>query len=207
MNAAILGKKIGMTSLFTEDGEQIPCTVILAGPCSVTQIKTMATDGYEAVQIGYDEVSEKALNRPELGHLKKAGVSPMRTLKEFRGLTKQVNLGDQLTVEQFAKGDKVKVSGTSKGKGFQGVVKRHHFGGVGMATHGQSDRQRHPGSIGSSSYPSRVFKGIRMAGRMGGKRISVRNIEIVDVLPEKNILFVKGGIPGCPNTLIEIIKL
>ncbi len=207
MNAAILGKKIGMTSLFTADGEQIPCTVILAGPCSVTQIKTIATDGYEAVQIGYDEVSEKALNRPELGHLKKAGVSPMRTLKEFRGLTKQVNLGDQLTVEQFAKGDKIKVSGNSKGKGFQGVVKRHHFGGVGMATHGQSDRQRHPGSIGSSSYPSRVFKGLRMAGRMGGKRISVRNIEIVDVIPEKNILFVKGGIPGCPNTLIEIIKL
>lgn len=207
MNAAILGKKIGMTSLFTEDGEQIPCTVILAGPCPVTQVKTLATDGYEAVQIGYDEVSEKALNRPKLGHLIKAGVSPIRTLKEFRGLTKQVNLGDQLTVEQFAKGDKVKVSGTSKGKGFQGVVKRHHFGGVGMATHGQSDRQRHPGSIGQSSYPSRVFKGIRMAGRMGGKRISVRNIEIVDVLPEKNILFVKGGIPGCPNSLVEIIKL
>lgn len=207
MNAAILGKKIGMTSLFTEDGEQIPCTVILAGPCPVTQVKTLTTDGYEAVQIGYDEVSEKALNRPKLGHLKKAGVSPIRTLKEFRGLTKQVNLGDQLTVEQFAKGDKVKVSGTSKGKGFQGVVKRHHFGGVGMATHGQSDRQRHPGSIGQSSYPSRVFKGIRMAGRMGGKRISVRNIEIVDVLPEKNILFVKGGIPGCPNSLVEIIKL
>ena len=170
MNAAILGKKIGMTSIFTEDGLQIPCTVILAGPCPVTQVKTMDNDGYAAVQIGYDEVSEKALNKPEMGHLKKAGVSPMRTLKEFRGLEKELNIGDQLTVEQFTIGDKVRVSGTGKGRGFQGVVKRHHFRGVGMATHGQSDRQRHPGSIGSSSYPSRVYKGIRMAGQMGNKR-------------------------------------
>ncbi|MDD3124555.1 MAG: 50S ribosomal protein L3 [Candidatus Kapabacteria bacterium] len=207
MNAAILGKKIGMTSIFTEDGLQIPCTVILAGPCPVTQVKTMDNDGYAAVQIGYDEVSEKALNKPEMGHLKKAGVSPMRTLKEFRGLEKELNIGDQLTVEQFTIGDKVRVSGTGKGRGFQGVVKRHHFRGVGMATHGQSDRQRHPGSIGSSSYPSRVYKGIRMAGQMGNKRVSVRNIEVVDVMPDKNILFVKGGIPGCNNSLVEIIKL
>lgn len=207
MNAAILGKKIGMTSIFTDDGLQIPCTVILAGPCPVTQIKTMDNDGYAAVQIGYDEVSEKALNKPEMGHLKKAGVSPMRTLKEFRGLEKEFNIGDQLTVEQFTVGDKVRVSGTGKGRGFQGVVKRHHFRGVGMATHGQSDRQRHPGSVGSSSYPSRVYKGLRMAGQMGNKRVSVRNIEVVDVMPEKNILFVKGGIPGCNNSLVEIIKL
>lgn len=207
MDAAILGKKLGMTSLYTEDGEQIPCTVILAGPCPVTQVKTIENDGYEAIQVGYDEVAEKALNKPELGHLNKAGVKPVRTLREFRGFNRQLNLGDRLTVEQFAKGDKVKVSGNSKGKGFQGVVKRHHFGGVGMTSHGQSDRQRHPGSIGSSSYPSRVFKGLRMAGRMGGKKVSVRNVEIVDVLADKNILFVKGGIPGCTNALIEIIKL
>ena len=131
----------------------------------------------------------------------------MRTLKEYRGLEKELNIGDQLTVEQFTIGDKVRVSGTGKGRGFQGVVKRHHFRGVGMATHGQSDRQRHPGSIGSSSYPSRVYKGIRMAGQMGNKRVSVRNIEVVDVMPDKNILFVKGGIPGCNNSLVEIIKL
>lgn len=207
MNAAILGKKLGMTSLYTEEGEQIPCTVILAGPCPVTQVKTVENDGYEAVQIGYEEVAEKALNKPEIGHLQKAGVSPMRTLREFRGLTTEANLGDMLTVEQFQIGDKVKVSGTSKGKGFQGVMKRHHFGGVGMTSHGQSDRQRHPGSIGASSYPSRVMKGLRMAGRMGGKKVSVRNVEIVDVLADKNILLVKGGIPGSTNALIEIIKL
>lgn len=207
MNAAILGKKLGMTSLYTEEGEQIPCTVILAGPCPVTQVKTVENDGYEAVQIGYEEVAEKALNKPEIGHLQKAGVSPMRTLREFRGLATEANLGDILTVEQFQVGDKVKVSGTSKGKGFQGVMKRHHFGGVGMTSHGQSDRQRHPGSIGASSYPSRVMKGLRMAGRMGGKKVSVRNVEIVDVLADKNILLVKGGIPGSTNALIEIIKL
>ncbi len=207
MNAAILGKKLGMTSLYTEDGEQIPCTVILAGPCPVTQVKTKENDGYEAVQIGYEEVAEKALNKPEIGHLQKAGVQPVRTLREFRGLAKEFNLGDNLTVDQFSAGDKVKISGTSKGKGFQGVVKRHHFSGVGMSTHGQSDRQRHPGSIGSSSYPSRVLKGLRMAGRMGGKKVSVRNVEIVDVLADKNILLVRGGIPGCTNALIEIIKL
>lgn len=207
MDAAILGKKLGMTSLFTEQGQQIPCTVILAGPCPVTQVKTFEADGYEAVQIGFDEVKEKALSKPEIGVFKKAGLNPMRTLKEFRGYGKEVKVGDALTVEQFKPGDKVKVSGTGKGRGFQGVVKRHHFGGVGMQTHGQSDRQRHPGSVGASSYPSRVIKGMRMAGRMGGKRISVRNIEVVDVMPEKNILFVKGGIPGCPNSLVEVIKL
>ncbi len=207
MNAAILGKKLGMTSIYNADGEQIPCTVILAGPCPVTQLKTIENDGYEAVQIGFDEVAEKAINRPEIGHLKKAGVKPMRVLREFRGLQAQFNLGDQLTVEQFSIGDKLKISGKSKGKGFQGVIKRHHFGGVGMQTHGQSDRQRHPGSIGSSSYPSKVIKGMKMAGRMGGKNVSVRNVEVIDVLLEKNILFVKGGIPGSTNALIEIIKL
>lgn len=207
MNAAILGKKLGMTSIYNNNGEQIPCTVILAGPCPVTQLKTIENDGYEAVQIGFDEVSEKAINKPEIGHLNKAGVKPLRTLREFRGSTKEFNLGDTLTVEQFSIGDKLKISGKSKGKGFQGVIRRHHFGGVGMQTHGQSDRQRHAGSIGSSSYPSKVIKGMKMAGRMGGKKVSVRNVEVVDVLLEKNILFVKGGIPGCTNALIEITKL
>jgi large subunit ribosomal protein L3 len=207
MNAAIIGKKLGMTSIFAEDGTQIPCTVVLAGPCPVVQVKTVETDGYSSIQIGFESLAEKKLNKPELGHFKKAGVTPQRTLKEFRGFNKDFQVGEELTVEQFAKGDKVRISGDGKGRGFQGVVKRHHFGGVGMATHGQSDRQRHPGSIGSSSYPSRVFKGLRMAGRMGGKRVTVRNIEIVDVLPEKNILFVKGGLPGAVNSLLEIIKL
>ncbi len=207
MNAAILGKKLGMTSIFTDKGEQIPCTVILAGPCPVVQVKTMDNDGYEAVQLGFDEIAERKVTKPEMGHFNKAGVKAQRTLKEFRDFKKEVNVGETLTVEQFVKGDKVKVVGTSKGRGFQGVVKRHHFGGVGMATHGQSDRQRHPGSIGSSSYPSRVFKGIRMAGRMGGKQVSVRNIVIVDVLPEKNVILVKGGLPGPVNSLLQIIKL
>lgn len=207
MNAAILGKKLGMTSIFTDKGEQIPCTVILAGPCPVVQVKTMDNDGYEAVQLGFDEIAERKVTKPEMGHFNKAGVKAQRTLKEFRDFKKEVNVGETLTVEQFVKGDKVKVVGTSKGRGFQGVIKRHHFGGVGMSTHGQSDRQRHPGSIGSSSYPSRVFKGIRMAGRMGGKQVSVRNIVIVDVLPEKNVILVKGGLPGPVNSLLQIIKL
>lgn len=207
MNAAILGKKLGMTSIFTETGEQIPCTVILAGPCPVVQVKTVENDGYEAIQLGFEPKEERKLNKPELGHFKKAGVTPQRTLKEFRGLTKEVKVGEELTVEQFVKGDKVKVVGKSKGRGFQGVIKRHHFGGVGMTTHGQSDRQRHPGSIGSSSYPSRVFKGLRMAGRMGGKQVSVRNLVVVDVLPEKNVILIKGGLPGPVNSLLEIIKL
>jgi len=207
MNAALLGKKIGMTSLFANDGTHIPCTVIEAGPCPVVQIKTNDTDGYSAVQVGYGEIADKKVSKPSLGHFEKNGLKPNRMLKEFRDLNVEAEIGTDLTVDQFKVGDKVKISGKSKGRGFQGVVKRHHFGGVGMSSHGQSDRQRHPGSIGQSSYPSRVLKGLRMAGRMGGTRTSIRNIEIVDVIPEQNLLLVKGSVPGPINSVLEIVKL
>jgi len=204
--SALLGKKLGMTSVYNDKGDQIPVTVIEAGPCPVIQVKTKSTDGYSAVQIGFGEIAVRKINKPLEGHFKKSGVEPVRHLKEFRHLAETLNVGEILTVEVFQKGDKVKVSGTGKGRGFQGVVKRHHFGGVGMATHGQSDRPRAPGSIGSSSYPSRVFKGLRMAGRMGGKRISTRNLEIIDIMPDTNILLVKGNVPGAINSLVEIVK-
>lgn len=204
--SALLGKKLGMTSVYNDKGDQIPVTVIEAGPCPVVQVKTKDTDGYSAVQIGFGEIAARKINKPLGGHFQKSGVEPTRHLKEFRHLAETLALGEVLTVEVFQKGDKVKISGTGKGRGFQGVVKRHHFGGVGMATHGQSDRPRAPGSIGSSSYPSRVFKGLRMAGRMGGKRISTRNLEIIDIMPESNILLVKGNVPGAINSLVEIVK-
>lgn len=205
--SAILGRKLGMTSIFTEDGVFVPCTVIEAGPCPVVQVKTTEQDGYEAVQIGYEPIPERKVNRPRAGHFAKHEVAPSRHLKEFRQLVAKVKNGDVITVESFETGDKVKVSATSKGKGFQGVVRRHHFGGVGMTTHGQSDRPRAPGSIGSSSYPSRVFKGMRMAGRMGGTRISVRNLTILRVMPEQNLILIKGSIPGAMNSVVEIVKL
>lgn len=204
--AAILGKKVGMTSLYADDGTHIPCTVIEAGPCPIVQIKDKDKDGYSAIQIGYGKISEKNTTRPYKGHFEKAGVTPVKYLKEFRDPAASYEAGQMLTVEQFAKGDKVKVSAKSKGKGFQGVMKRHHFGGVGMSTHGQSDRQRHPGSVGQSSYPSRIIKGVRMAGRMGGKRVSVKNLEVVEIIKEQNILLIKGSVPGAPNTIIEIVK-
>ena len=207
MNAALLGKKLGMTSLFTETGIHVPCTVIEAGPCPVVQIKTLEKDGYSAVQVGYGKKEKKKVNKPLLGHFTKSGVDPTTLLKEFRDLNLEVQIGLELTVDQFKKGDKVKVSGNSKGRGFQGVVKRHHFGGVGMTSHGQSDRMRAPGSIGSSSYPSRVFKGLKMAGRMGGKQTSIRNLEIVDVIPEQNLILIKGSVPGAINSVLEIVKL
>lgn len=207
MNAALLGKKIGMTSLFTEAGTHVPCTVIEAGPCPVVQVKTVERDGYTAVQVGYGEINDKKVNKPLKGHFEKKGVKPTRMLKEFRDLSVDVEVGKELTVEQFKVGDKVRVSGDSKGHGFQGVVKRHHFGGVGMSSHGQSDRQRHPGSIGQSSYPSRVFKGLRMAGRMGGVKRTIRNLEIVDVIPEQNLILIKGSVPGAINSVLEIVKL
>lgn len=205
--SALLGRKIGMTSIFTEDGAFVPCTVIEAGPCPVTQVRTLEKDGYTAAQIGFGLIAERKVNKPRAGHFAKANTAPVRHLKEFRQLANTVALGDILTVETFVVGDKVKVSATSKGRGFQGVVKRHHFSGVGMATHGQSDRPRAPGSIGSSSFPSRVFKGLRMAGRMGGTRITTRNLTILRVMPESNLLLVKGSIPGAPNAIIEIVKL
>lgn len=207
MKSAILGKKVGMTSIYNDQGVATPVTVIEAGPCPVVSIRTQERDGYSAIQLGYGTIRENKINKPEAGHFKKAGVTPVRHLKEFRNLNKEYEIGAEVTVEEFKVGDKVKVSGTSKGRGFQGVVKRHHFGGVGMQTHGQSDRQRHPGSIGSSSYPSRVFKGLRMGGRMGGKKISVRNIQIYDILPERNIILLKGSVPGPKNTLLEIVKV
>ena len=205
--SAILGRKLGMTSVFTEDGTFVPCTVIEAGPCPVVQIKTKDNDGYDSVQIAYDEIPERKINRPRAGHFAKNEVMPHRQLKEFRQLVGLAESGDILTVESFAVGDKIKVSANGKGKGFQGVIRRHHFGGVGMATHGQSDRPRAPGSIGQSSYPSRVFKGTRMAGRMGGKRITVRNLTVLQVIPEENLLIIKGSIPGAMNSVVEIVKL
>ncbi|HLF14335.1 MAG TPA: 50S ribosomal protein L3 [Bacteroidota bacterium] len=203
----ILGKKIGMTSVFDERGQSIPCTVIEAGPCTITQIKTIEKDGYTALQLGFDDKPERAVNKPEAGHLKKAGATGKRLTREFRGfdITK-FQLGAEIRVDSiFVVGDKVSVAAKSKGKGFQGVVKRHHFGG-GFRTHGQSDRERAPGSIGGSSYPSRVFKGMRMAGRMGADRITVKNLRVLNIIPESNIILICGSVPGHNNTYVEIIK-
>jgi len=204
--SAILGRKLGMTSLFSEDGVFVPCTVIEAGPCPVVQVKTKESDGYNAVQIGYDLIPERKINRPRAGHFAKNGVQPHRHLKEFRELVDKVNSGDILTVETFAIGDKIKVSANGKGKGFQGVVRRHHFGGVGMATHGQSDRPRAPGSIGSSSFPSRVFKGMKMAGKMGNERVMVQNLQVLRIVPEKNLIVISGNIPGRRGAYVIIEK-
>ncbi|MBM4160604.1 MAG: 50S ribosomal protein L3 [Ignavibacteria bacterium] len=205
--SGILGKKIGMTSIFDDRGQMIPCTVIEAGPCYVTQIKTKERDGYDAVQLGYDEIKERLVNRPAKGHFKKSGVKPVRLLSEFRNFNGvQLKLGQEVRVDLFHQGDVVDVTGRSKGRGFQGVVRRHHFGGVGMATHGQSDRVRAPGSIGASSYPSRVLKGMRMAGRMGGERVTVKNLMVLKVIAESNILIVKGSVPGAINGYLEIVK-
>lgn len=201
---AILGKKLGMTRIFNEEGKMIPVTVVECGPCPVVQIRTDEKDGYSAVQIGFQEAKEKHTSKPLQGHFNKASINFQRHLREFRNYEKDLKVGDVITVTDFEIGDLVRVSGTSKGKGWQGVVKRHHFGGVGMQTHGQSDRQRHPGSIGGSSDPSRVFKGLRMAGQMGNKRATLRNLEIVDVIPDKNILLIKGGLPGANNSFLEI---
>lgn len=196
-----------MTSLFDEQGEVIPCTVIEAGPCYVTQVKTKEKDGYEAVQLGFGEKKEKLVRKPMKGHFAKAGVKTLRVVREFQGFSvSELKPGLEVRIESvFTKGDIVSVAGTSKGRGFQGVVKRHHFGG-GSRTHGQSDRERAPGSIGSSSFPSRVFKGLRMAGRMGGERITVKNLRVVQVIPESNILIVRGAVPGHINSYVEIHK-
>ncbi|MBI3193126.1 MAG: 50S ribosomal protein L3 [Ignavibacteriae bacterium] len=203
----ILGKKIGMTSVFDEKGRMIPCTVIEAGPCFVTQIKTKEHDGYEAVQLAFDEKRERSVNKPEKGHFDKAGLKAKKVVKEFKGFDlTQFKLGDEVKVDSlFSLGDVISVTGTSKGRGFQGVVKRHHFGG-GFRTHGQSDRERAPGSIGSSSYPSRVFKGMLMAGRMGGEKITVKNLTVVKVIPESNLLLVQGSVAGHNNSYVEIYK-
>ena len=198
--SGLIGKKIGMTSVFGADGKNIPCTVIEAGPCVVTQLKTPEKDGYSAVQIAYDETTEKHTSNSLLGHFKKANTTPKRKLVEFTSFENELNLGDVITVDIFEENDWVDVTGISKGKGFQGVVKRHGFAGVGGQTHGQHNRQRKPGSLGASSYPSRVFKGKRLPGRTGGERVTVLNLRIVKKLPENNLLLVKGSIPGAKGS-------
>ncbi|TLX77528.1 50S ribosomal protein L3 [Labilibacter sediminis] len=200
----LIGKKIGMTSVFSADGKNIPCTVIEAGPCVVTQVKTVETDGYEAVQLAFDEKREKSTSKPELGHFKKAGVTPKRSVVEFKGFEQELNLGDAVTVDIFNEDMFVDVTGTSKGKGFQGVVKRHGFGGVGGSTHGQHNRDRAPGSIGAASYPARVFKGMRMAGRMGGDRVMVESLRVLKVIPENNLLIIKGSVPGAKGSYVIV---
>ena len=202
----LLGKKIGMTSVFGADGKNIPCTVIEAGPCVVTQLKTVEKDGYAAVQVGFMPKSEKHTNKAEAGHFAAAGVQPMRHLVEFDGFEQEVKLGDTLTVEMFEENSYVDVTGTSKGKGFQGVVKRHGFGGVGQSTHVQDDRLRAPGSIGACATPSRVFKGMRMAGHMGVDRVTVQNLVVLKVIPEYNLIMVKGSVPGAKNSIVVINK-
>ena len=202
--SGLIGKKIGMTSVFNEEGKNIPCTVIEAGPCVVTQVKTVEKDGYSAVQIAYDDKAEKNTNKCLLGHFKKAGVAPKRKMAEFGSFEGELNLGDVLTVDVFEDNDWVDVTGISKGKGFQGVVKRHGFAGVGGQTHGQHNRQRKPGSLGASSYPSRVFKGKRLPGQTGGDQVKVLNLRILKKLPENNLLLVKGSIPGAKGSYLII---
>ena len=204
--SGLIGRKIGMTSLFDADGKNIPCTVIEAGPCVVTQVRTEEVDGYKALQLGFDDKKAKSSNKALDGHFKKAGTTAKKKVVEFIGFDAEYKLGDQLTVEVFTEGEFVDVSADSKGKGFQGVVKRHGFGGVGQATHGQHNRLRAPGSIGAASYPARVFKGMRMAGRMGGKKVTVQNLRVLKVVPEKNLLVVKGAIPGHKNAYVIIQK-
>jgi len=212
--AGIIGKKIGMSSFFSQDGKSIPCTIIQAGPCIVTQIKTIETDGYDSIQLGYDDKRERKNTKSQIGHAKKANTLPKKIYKEFsdfsstdeNGNISQVNLnlGDQIKVDLFKEGEYVDVTSISKGKGFQGVVKRHNFRGVGDATHGQHNRMRAPGSIGAASYPARVFKGMRMAGRMGGDQVTVKNLQVLQILPEKNVIVLKGAVPGANNTYINI---
>ena len=195
-----------MTSIFDDNGKNVPCTVIKAGPCVVTQVRTIENDGYKALQLGFDDKTEKSAVKAEKGHAKKAGTSVKNKVVEFQGFEEEYNLGDTITVEHFAEGEFVDVSGTSKGKGFQGVVKRHGFAGVGQATHGQHNRLRAPGSIGAASYPARVFKGMKMAGRMGGEKVKVQNLRVLKVVPEKDLLVVKGCVPGHNNAYVIIQK-
>ncbi|MEO8761557.1 MAG: 50S ribosomal protein L3 [Bacteroidia bacterium] len=204
--SGLIGKKIGMTSFFDASGKYIPCTVIEAGPCVVTQVKTKDHDGYEAVQLSFDEKKEKNTSSAMKGHFEKAKTTPKRRAVEFKHFEETKTLGEVLTVELFAEGDFVDVAGTSKGKGFQGVVKRHGFSGVGGSTHGQHDRSRAPGSLGASSDPSRVFKGMRMAGRTGGTRIKMQNLTVVKVIADKNLLIVKGSIAGAKGSYVTIEK-
>ncbi len=204
--SGLIGKKIGMTSVFGANGKYLPCTIIEVGPCVVTQVKTKETDGYEALQLGFDDKKEKNTSEAMKGHFAKSKSTPKRKLVEFRTFEEAKNVGDVLTVELFNEGDIVDVSGISKGKGFQGVMKRHGFGGVGGATHGQHDRLRAPGSLGNSSNAARVFKGMRMGGRTGGQTKKSINIQVVKILAEKNLLVVKGSIAGAPGSYVTITK-
>jgi large subunit ribosomal protein L3 len=204
--SGIIGKKVGMTSLYNSEGQVVPCTVIEAGPCVVTQVKTIENDGYEAYQIAYGDKKEKNTPNPLIGHFKKAGTGPKRKVLELTDVKASWALGDTVTVDIFNEGEYVDVSGTSKGKGFQGVVKRHGFSGVGGATHGQHNRLRAPGSLGASSYPSKVFKGMRMAGRMGNDSVKAINLEVIKVMPEQNIIVVKGSVPGAKGSFVKIEK-
>ena len=201
----LIGKKVGMTSVFSADGKNIPCTGIEAGPCVVTQIRTVEKDGYAAVQLAYDEKKEARANKAEKGHFEKAGTTPKYKLAEFKSeFEQELKLGDTIDVNVFENVPYVDVIGTSKGKGFQGVVKRHGFQGVGGKTHGQHNRLRHPGSLGASSYPSRVFPGMRMAGHMGNERVKVANLEIVKIIPENNLIVVKGSVPGAKGSYVMV---
>lgn len=202
--SGLIGRKIGMTSIFDERGKNIPCTVIECGPCVVTQVRTKEVDGYEALQLGFDD--KKTATKAAEGHAKKAGTVAKRKVAEFQGFEEEFKLGDTITVDHFSEGEFVDVSATSKGKGFQGVVKRHGFGGVGQATHGQHNRLRAPGSIGAASYPARVFKGMKMAGQMGNEKVKVENLRVLKVVSDKNLLVVKGCVPGHKNAYVMIQK-
>tara|TARA_B100000780_G_scaffold85235_1_gene58434 strand:- start:9293 stop:9910 length:618 start_codon:yes stop_codon:yes gene_type:complete len=202
----LIGKKIGMTSMFSEEGKNIPCTILQVGPCVVSQVKTEEIDGYSAIQLAYDEQKESRMSKALMGHLKKAKTTAAKKLVEIRSFDNEVALGDVLKVDLFEEGDFVTVVGTSKGKGFQGVVKRHGFAGVGDATHGQHNRLRAPGSIGAASYPARVFKGMRMAGQMGNERVKVENLQVMKIMTDRNVIVVKGAVPGAKNSYIIIEK-
>ena len=202
----LLGKKIGMTSVFSADGKNTPCTVIEVGPCVVTQVKNIEKDGYEALQLGFQDKKDKHTTKPMAGHFKKAGVTPKRHLAEFKGFEGEYKLGDTITVDMFQEMDFVDVVGTSKGKGYQGVVKRHGFGGVGQTTHGQHNRLRAPGSVGVCSYPAKVFKGMRMAGQTGNQRVTVQNLQVLKVIAEHNLMMIKGSVPGSKGSIVIIEK-
>ena len=202
----LLGKKIGMTSVFSADGKNVPCTVIEVGPCVVTQVKTVETDGYAALQLGFEDKKDKHTTKPEAGHFAKAGTTPKRHLAEFNGFEQEHKLGDTITVDLFEGAEFVDIVGTSKGKGFKGVVGRHGFGGVGQTTHGQHNRLRAPGSIGACSYPAKVFKGMRMAGQTGNERVTVQNLKVLKVISEHNLLLIKGSVPGAKGSILLIEK-
>ena len=204
--SGLIGKKIGMTSLYDEKGNNLACTIIEAGPCVVTQIKNEEKDGYNSVQLGFLDKKERNINKAEAGHFKNAKTTPKSNLFEFKNFENELSIGDVIKVDHFNEGEFVDISGISKGKGFQGVVKRHGFAGVGQSTHGQHNRLRAPGSIGAASYPARVFKGMKMAGQMGNEKVTVQNLKVIKVVPEKNLLVIKGCVPGHKNSIVTIRK-